>query len=86
MSNYFDRPEKLRQLRKRRAAYSDRTSSLLAEMCRLTYERLPIKETEVSLVAAILDSSKTEHPKETLAELVKGIAAAAPSIFKPTLN
>lgn len=76
MDNYFDRPDYLRSLPGIRAAYSDRTSWLLAEMCRLAYEKLPIEETEVTLVEAIMKASESDAPKDALSKLVKDIIAS----------
>ncbi|MGJ8653810.1 MAG: lipase family protein [Opitutaceae bacterium] len=73
MSNYFDRPEHLRALPKLRAAYSDRTSWLLAEMSRLVYEKLPIEDSEVSIVEAILIASRSIDPKKALKKIVKDL-------------
>lgn len=73
MPGYFDDPDLIRQVPILRAAYSDRTAWLLAEIARLVYEKLPAEVRVDELVHRILESARS-HRGEAV---VKALVAAA---------
>jgi len=78
MNQYFKKSKHLLKVPKQRAAYSDRTSWLLAEMSRLAYERLPSELNRESFVEALVQASRAEDPKAEFARTVELISTADP--------
>ncbi|KEF43153.1 MAG: lipase [Cyanobium sp. CACIAM 14] len=70
MSGYFSDPGLIRQVPILRAAYSDRTAWILAEISRLVYEKLPSEIRVDELVRRILESARTNKGEAVVRELV----------------
>jgi hypothetical protein len=70
MAGYFDDPTLIRQVPILRAAYSDRTAWLLAEIARLVYEKLPSEIRVDELVLRILESARSQRGEAVVRELV----------------
>jgi hypothetical protein len=69
-SGYFESPEFMRQPPVLRAAYSDRTAWILAELSRLVYEKLP-KEIRIDeLVQEIIKAANSSNGPALVRELV----------------
>ncbi len=75
MTTYFKRSTHLLKVPKQRAAYSDRTAWLLAEMSRLAYERLPSELNRESFVSELLKAGKSDDPQAAFAKLVELISS-----------
>lgn len=75
MTRYFNRPEHLRRPPKVRAAYSDRTAWILAEMSRLVYERLPVEEEAGTFVEALMAAARSPDAEAAIRGLVMEILA-----------
>lgn len=72
--NYFDKELLGKTLPIKRAAYSDRTSYVMAELSRLVYEKLPESVSVKSLVNQISEEIKQEAGEEVLEQLIKRVA------------
>jgi hypothetical protein len=70
MSGYFSDGDLIRQAPILRAAYSDRTAWILAEIARLVYEKLPAEVRVDALVSRILESARTNRGEAVVRELV----------------
>jgi hypothetical protein len=70
MSGYFSDASLIRQVPILRAAYSDRTAWILAEIARLVYEKLPSEIRVDELVSRILESARTSRGEAVVRELV----------------
>ncbi len=70
MAGYFDDPTLIRQVPVLRAAYSDRTAWLLAEIARLVYEKLPAEIRVDELVLRILESARSQRGEAVVRALV----------------
>jgi hypothetical protein len=70
MSGYFSDAELLHAAPVLRAAYSDRTAWILAEIARLVYEKLPAEVRVDELVSRILESARTNRGQAVVRELV----------------
>lgn len=70
MSVYFDDPTLIRHVPILRAAYSDRTAWILAEIARLVYEKLPAEITVDALVSRILASARSNRGEAVVRQLV----------------
>ena len=71
METYFSSPDLLKSPPIKRAAYSDRTSWIMAEICRLVYEPLPPEMTVEQLAEDIRASVSSGQAKDDLIALVK---------------
>jgi len=76
MGKYFNRPGILRSPPVKRAAYSDRTAWLMAEICHLVYEPLPDEMTVAALVTEIRDAVAKGAEDSALSALVSRAVAA----------
>ena len=70
MAGYFDDPALIRRVPVLRAAYSDRTAWLLAEIARLVYEKLPAEIRVDELVLRILESARSQRGEAVVRALV----------------
>lgn len=72
--SYFDKELLGKTLPIKRAAYSDRTAYVMAELSRLVYEKLPEDVSVKTLVTQISEEIKKEAGEEVLKELIKRVA------------
>jgi len=72
MSNeYFSDRTLIKALSIKRAAYSDRTAWIMAELSRLVYDTLPCEQKIEDLFAEITASVKSGESKDTVQALIK---------------
>lgn len=71
MAGYFDRPDILGKPPTIRAAYSDRTAWIMAEICRLVYQPLPAERSVVQLVDEIRQAVRDGREDDELAGLIR---------------
>ena len=72
--SYFDKELLDKTLPIKRAAYSDRTAYVMAELSRLVYDKLPEDVSIKSLVNQISDEIQKEAGEEVLKALIKRVA------------
>ena len=80
MVDFFHHAELMEAPPVKRAAYSDRTAWIMAELARLVYERLPNEQELEELLQRLMDAIRAESPKRKLLPLVKELAASTNEI------
>lgn len=76
MANYFNRPKVISSPPTTRAAYSDRTAWIMAELCRLVYEPLPAERSVEHLLGDIRQAVREGADDSTLSGLLRRARAA----------
>lgn len=86
MTAYFDAPHLLESPPVRRAAYSDRTAWIMAELSRLVYEPLPAEVSIQQLAAEITQAVASQESADTVEALVKKAAEAGQQVDSPVIE
>ncbi|WP_319469969.1 hypothetical protein [uncultured Pseudodesulfovibrio sp.] len=76
MPNFFEHPELMDAPPIKRAAYSDRTAWIMAELSRLVYERLPNEQELDELLKKLMGAIENDKPKRELISMAAEFAAS----------
>lgn len=76
MPTFFEHPELMKAPPIKRAAYSDRTAWIMAELARLVYERLPNEQELDELLKKLMGAIEKDAPKRELISMAAEFAAS----------